>query len=57
MTALNNLPPSDLSWPVPSDAEQIKAMQTLWQAEVAWATFVGLGSPSTDQRKEDNTPD
>jgi hypothetical protein len=46
MTVLNNLLPSDLSWPVTYDTEQDKAMQTLWQAEVTWRAFVGI-VPST----------
>jgi hypothetical protein len=42
MTVPNNLLPSDFSWPVTYDAERDKAMQTLWQAEVAWRSFVGI---------------
>lgn len=41
----NNLLPLDLTWPIGGDAEQSKAMQTLWQAEVAWNAFIGIAPP------------
>jgi hypothetical protein len=42
MTQPNNLLPSDLTWPASGDVEQNKAMQTLWEAEIAWNQFVGI---------------